>query len=671
MAYKISSPTRATSHRHRASTLTVHFAATTVCTLLIAMTQATMTPVASLGSSSSNKITKRLHMAIQTRTSSVAKSTTGNHKAFKIHSSVQTQSSTETAQTDDLFVSVSAPTACTTSQIFADDCQYRMDGECDAGQYCNMGTDCYDCDPCRIFDGTTCSECVAAVAIDMPIGTVCVWAVLAGGFGVCSSTYLAASMPTGTALYSTCDDAPAPETTSTCDMATDSCIYSFDLECDADGIVCPLGTDCYDCDPCLAQSSCDACVASTGCAWCETPDLGGICNTGSLGVCSILNGTPFFTTCPVSVPSTDTSPSPPFPTIPPALSPSSSSISGTCNVLTDACSSSWQFDLDCDADGILCAPGSDCFDCDPCQAFALDCEACVAEGCWYASFPSSLYPGTDIGICSSPSVANDVPYIAINEGGTAYQSSCTSGGEPVGSTTCDFDGDTCSYQLDGVCDAGSYCDVNSDCFDCDPCQAYTSCDGCTQADCLWCNDGLSGQCSSSEAAKAFPNACGYGTSYARTCSSSGGGGGETTTDDIVPPTSYTCDGSADTCISPFNGKCDANIWSCSAVNSDCFDCDPCQAYRFQGCEACTSAPEECQWCGADAICKSPGVAVSETMMTCAESDFVTSCPASTTAFFPDPLYDSMVWLYDMVKVRPVWEAGYSKSMLFAVVDYLL
>jgi hypothetical protein len=637
----------------------MHFAATTVCTLLIGMTKAPMTAASSLGSSSTNNIAKRLHTASQTRTTAVAKSTAGNHRVYTIHTPVQKQSSTEMTQTDDLLVSVTAPTACTTSQILADDCAYRMDGECDAGQYCNTGTDCYDCDPCRIFDGTTCSECVAAVAIDMPPGTVCVWAMVAGGVGVCSSTDLAAIMPTGTSLYSTCDNAPAPETTSSCDLATDSCVYSYDLECDADGIVCPLGTDCYDCDPCLFQASCDACVASTGCAWCETPDLGGICNTGSLGVCNILNGSSFATTCPASVPSTDTSPTLPSPT-PPAPTPSSD---GACNVLTDTCASSWQYDLDCDADGILCDPGSDCFDCDPCQAYALDCEACVAEGCWYASFPSSLYPDTDIGICSSYGIASVVPSIAINEGGTPYQSSCTSSGEPVGFTTCDFDADSCSYQLDGVCDADGICSSNSDCFDCDPCQAYSACDECTQADCLWCNDGLIGQCSSSDAAKAFPNACGYGTSYAyaSTCSSSGSGGGGAT-DDLVPPTSYTCDGSGDTCPYTFDGECDADGLNCASVNSDCFDCDPCQAYRFQGCEACTSAREGCQWCGSDASCKSPGVAVSDTKTMCTESGFVTFCSASNTAFFSDPLYDSMVWLYDLVNVRPVWEAGYSKSL---------
>jgi hypothetical protein len=143
----------------------------------------------------------------------------------------------------------------------------------------------------------------------------------------------------------------------------------------------------------------------------------------------------------------------------------------------------------------------------------------------------------------------------------------------------------------------------------------------------------------------------------------------TSTADTI--TSYSCDGSGDTCRYTFNGVCDANGLICAAVNSDCFDCDPCQAYRFQGCEACTSAPEGCQWCGADASCKSPGVTIPETMMTCAQSDFVASCPASTTAFFSDPLYDGMVWLYDLVKVRPVWEAGYSKSFAECEVDGLV
>jgi hypothetical protein len=651
----------ATLKCHHRALSAIRFTTTAIAAVLL-----TALVLSSASATNNHTVRLLLHTIVKTRATQLIKTTSSSDKLkVKLHGRVQKRISAATTQTDDRFAGTSVLTACSTGQIVADDCAYRIDGECDAGLYCNVGTDCYDCDPCRIFDGTTCAECVASMALDdFPNGTVCVWALPLGaaGRGVCSSTDLAASMPTGTATYRTCDDAPATETTSSCEFATDTCAYAYDLECDADGIVCPLGTDCFDCDPCLALSTCDACVASTGCTWCDAPDVGAVCNTESLGVCNILNGTSFSTTCPASAPSTNTSPLPSS-TTPPAMTPSSSGNGTSCDILTDTCSTA--LNGVCDAGGgSICDLGTDCFDCDPCQAYTLDCEECIAEGCWYASFPSKLYPGTDIGLCNSYDIASVIPSIAVNEGGTAYQSSCTPSSEPVGSTTCDFDSDFCSYQLDGVCDAGTYCDDNSDCFDCDPCQTYSACDECTQADCMWCSDGLSGQCSSSDAAKAYPNACGYGTSYARTCSSTsaGGGGGENATDDLVPPTSYTCDGSGDTCPFTFNGECDANGFICAAVNSDCFDCDPCRAYRFQGCEACASAPEGCQWCGADASCKSPGVTIPDTMFTCAESDFVTSCPASTTAFFSDPLYDAMVWLYDLVKVRPVWEAGYSKSL---------
>lgn len=34
------------------------------------------------------------------------------------------------------------------------------------------------------------------------------------------------------------------------EVLTDSCPWKVDLECDAGGVLCPAGTDCFDCDPC-------------------------------------------------------------------------------------------------------------------------------------------------------------------------------------------------------------------------------------------------------------------------------------------------------------------------------------------------------------------------------------------------------------------------------------
>jgi hypothetical protein len=77
----------------------------------------------------------------------------------------------------------SLSTACSASQVLAHDCAFRLDGVCDAGMYCNLGTDCCDCDPCRVLDGASCAECVAAMALDMPNDTVCVWALAQGAAG--------------------------------------------------------------------------------------------------------------------------------------------------------------------------------------------------------------------------------------------------------------------------------------------------------------------------------------------------------------------------------------------------------------------------------------------------------------------------------------------------------
>jgi cell division septation protein DedD len=69
--------------------------------------------------------------------------------------------------------------ACTSEQISADSCPTLGNGVCDAiGGYssCALGTDCFDCDPCRAHDGTDCDTCISAG---------CAWQV---GRGVCLST---------------------------------------------------------------------------------------------------------------------------------------------------------------------------------------------------------------------------------------------------------------------------------------------------------------------------------------------------------------------------------------------------------------------------------------------------------------------------------------------------
>lgn len=54
----------------------------------------------------------------------------------------------------------------------------------------------------------------------------------------------------------------------------------------------------------------------------------------------------------------------------------------TCDFNEDACP--YPVEGICDAfDGGPCPSGSDCFDCDPCQAHNLDCQACVSNACYW------------------------------------------------------------------------------------------------------------------------------------------------------------------------------------------------------------------------------------------------------------------------------------------------
>lgn len=74
----------------------------------------------------------------------------------------------------------------------------------------------------------------------------------------------------------------------------------------------------------------------------------------------------------------------------------------SCDVVRDVVSGNcpYLFDGICDAfDGGFCPTGTDCADCDPCHSYKLDCESCVANGCYYC-------PGD--GSCNLRSVSADV-----------------------------------------------------------------------------------------------------------------------------------------------------------------------------------------------------------------------------------------------------------------------
>jgi hypothetical protein len=51
------------------------------------------------------------------------------------------------------------------------------------------------------------------------------------------------------------------------------------------------------------------------------------------------------------------------------------------------------------------------------------------------------------------------------------------------------------------------------------------------------------------------------------------------------------------------------------------------------------------------------------VLTCTAEDFSDTCPANSNFFPDDPLFNAQNWIYDMIKVKPVWKAGISKFLL--------
>jgi hypothetical protein len=108
--------------------------------------------------------------------------------------------------------------------------------------------------------------------------------------------------------------------------------------------------------------------------------------------------------------------------------------------------------------------------------------------------------------------------------------------------------------------------------------------------------------------------------------------------------------------------CDAGLYC--PTDTDCFDCDPCQAYSFTSCQDCTA--NGCVWCGMDAICVGAAVPIqlsssSFSQITCTVEDFTNTCDSISSNVFPDPLYDAQSWIYDQINVEEVWKSGISKS----------
>jgi hypothetical protein len=135
----------------------------------------------------------------------------------------------------------------------------------------------------------------------------------------------------------------------------------------------------------------------------------------------------------------------------------------------------------------------------------------------------------------------------------------------------------------------------------------------------------------------------------------------------------TCDYSNDLCQYTQDNVCDAIsatvLTGYCPQNSDCLDCDPCQALRFEGCDSCVAAG--CYWCASDALCLStnPSIQQNSTQprqltVTCSNpGDFVQTCPSvDGTTIFSDPLYKAQNWVYEQIGVVDVWKSGISKFL---------
>jgi hypothetical protein len=125
---------------------------------------------------------------------------------------------------------------------------------------------------------------------------------------------------------------------------------------------------------------------------------------------------------------------------------------------------------------------------------------------------------------------------------------------------------------------------------------------------------------------------------------------------------------ADACSNSYISHCEVGVQfqpptPVCPVGTDCFDCDPCQQHRFEGCGACTADPQGCLWCGSDALCisqRSLNYLPTNRILTCKRTDFVQTCAPTPGDVFQDPLYDADSWIFDQINIKPVWQAGISK-----------
>jgi len=104
--------------------------------------------------------------------------------------------------------------------------------------------------------------------------------------------------------------------------------------------------------------------------------------------------------------------------------------------------------------------------------------------------------------------------------------------------------------------------------------------------------------------------------------------------------------------------------TCYGPGRDCFDCDPCQSYSYS-CEGCIRQ-EGCYWCPGDAICMSQPLeqdfwSTTSKLPKCinAEDWLADTCnsPLDEDNVYSDSYYTAMQWVYDLIRVEPVWQEG--------------
>eukprot|EP00539_Tryblionella_compressa_P008268 CAMPEP_0178775504 /NCGR_PEP_ID=MMETSP0744-20121128/24230_1 /TAXON_ID=913974 /ORGANISM="Nitzschia punctata, Strain CCMP561" /LENGTH=842 /DNA_ID=CAMNT_0020432491 /DNA_START=72 /DNA_END=2600 /DNA_ORIENTATION=+ len=146
----------------------------------------------------------------------------------------------------------------------------------------------------------------------------------------------------------------------------------------------------------------------------------------------------------------------------------------------------------------------------------------------------------------------------------------------------------------------------------------------------------------------------------------------------APVESYFCNVSADECNSQMDGVCDSSLGTnplAGCETGDCMDCNLCQQFNYD-CQGCLNATG-CFWCPGDATCNnSPDYDFGPSVQqSCTDPQSYLSggdvCSLSPDDnFFSDPLFDGQKWVYDMIRVEPVWQRGYfGKGVRIRINDY--